>query len=105
MPPQITCVSALPGKMGKHENCSLKGCISALSEPSQSLLDFFSLFDSRLILTLLYDYLNLVINAFISGLLWGRGSGKRKSRALQQLDRVACTMHQCAVLRVSSFAR
>jgi len=27
-----------------------------------SLLDFFSLFDSRLILTLLYDSLNFVIN-------------------------------------------
>jgi len=38
MPPQITCVSALPGKMGKHENCSLKGCISALSEPSHCLI-------------------------------------------------------------------
>ena len=33
------------------------------------LLDLFSLFDSRLILTLLFDSLNLVINAFSSGLL------------------------------------
>jgi len=42
---------------------------SQTSEFSQSLLDFFNLFDSRLILTLLYDSLNLVINAFSSGLL------------------------------------
>jgi len=47
---------------------SLKCCISALSEFNQ-LLDFFDRFDSRLIITLLYDSLNLVINAFTSGLL------------------------------------
>jgi len=47
---------------------SLKCCISALPEFNQ-LLDFYSLFDSRLILTLLYDSLSLVINAFSYGLL------------------------------------
>ena len=36
---------------------------------SNDLLDFFNLFESRLIFTLLYDSLNLVINAFSSGLL------------------------------------
>ena len=41
---------------------SLNCCISALSEFNQ-LLDLFNLFDSRLIFTLLYDSLNLVINA------------------------------------------
>jgi len=46
-------------------------CISALPEFNQSLLDFFSLYHSRLILTLLYHSLNLVINAFSLGLLWG----------------------------------
>jgi len=77
---------------------SFKCCIAALSEFSQSLLDFFSLFDSRLILTLLYDSLNLVINAF-SSLLFEGIVLKRKSRALQQLNCVARTMHvhQCAV--------
>ena len=50
---------------------SLKHCISALPEFCQSLLDFFNLFDSRLILMLLYDALNLVINAFSSGLFGG----------------------------------
>ena len=68
MPPQITCASALHGKIGKHENCIFH---SALSELNQSLLDFCNLFDSRLILTLLYDALNLVINAFSSGLFGG----------------------------------
>jgi len=97
-PGEITCASALPGKTGKHENriFSLKWCISALPEFSSSLLDFFSLFDSGLVLTLLYDSLNLVINA--RG-CWRHGSGERKSRAPQQLDCVAHTMHmnQCPV--------
>ena len=70
MPPQITCASALPGKTGNTKIAfSLKCCISALLEFNQSPLDFFNLFDSRLILTLLYDSLNLVINAFSSRLL------------------------------------
>jgi len=76
---------------------SLKFCISALPKFNYLLLDFFSLFDLRLIL--LYDSLNLVINAFSSELLGGHGSGERKLTALQQLDCVARTMHvhQCAV--------
>jgi len=56
MPHQITCASALPGKMEKHENrILLKCCISALPEFNQ-LFDFFNLFDSRLTLTMLYDF-------------------------------------------------
>jgi len=61
--------------------------------------------NSQLILMLLYDSLSLVINAFSHGDCWGRGSGERKSRALQQLDCVARTKHQCAVFWVSCFAR
>jgi len=57
---------------------SLKCCISVLPECNQSLLDFFSLFDSRLILTLLYDSLNLVVNAFSSGLLIVLGAWFRR---------------------------
>jgi len=72
-------------------------CINALPEFNQSLLDFFNIFNSRLILTLLYDSLNLVTNAFSLGLL-GHGSGERQSRALQQMDCVACIKHQCACL-------
>jgi len=77
---------------------SINQCVSAMPEFNQSLLDFFSLFDSRLIFTLLYDSLNLVVNAFSSG-CWGHGLRERKSREPQQLDCVACTMHvhQCAV--------
>jgi len=54
----------------KHKNCIFTCCISALSEFNQSLLDFFNLFDSWLILTLLYDSLNHVIDAFRLG-FWG----------------------------------
>jgi len=101
MSPQIMCASALPSKTGKHENCifALKCCISALPEFNPSFLDLFNLFDSRLILKLLYDSLNLVINAFSSTLLV-HGLTERKSRELQQLDCVPRIMHvyQRAVL-------
>jgi len=69
---------------------SLKCCISALPEFNQSLLDFFSRFDSRLILTLLHDSLDLVVNAFSLD-CWGRGLRERKSREPQQLDCVVIT--------------
>jgi len=42
---------------------------------------------------MLYDFLNHVINAFSPQGCWGHGSVERKSRALQQLDCVACTVH------------
>jgi len=84
MPPQINCASAVSGKTGKRENLSLKCCISALLEFNQPLLDFFNLSDSRLILTLPYDSLNLVINAFSSGLLgaWYRRKEVESSAAV-----------------------
>ena len=81
----------------EHENRIFTRYISALPEFNQSLLDFFDLFDLRLIFTLLCDSVNLVINAFSLGLLGRHGSGERKSKALQQLDCVARTMHQCSV--------
>jgi len=71
MPPQITCASALPGKTGNTKITFFTRCISAFPEFNQLLLDFFNLFDSRLILKLLHDSLNLVTNAFSSGRLWG----------------------------------
>jgi len=105
MPHQLTCATALPGKTEKHENWIFSQCcISALPEFNQ-LLDFLNLFDSRLILTLLYDSLSLVINGLSYREYWRHGSGERKSIALQQLDCVACTMHQCADFWVSYFAR
>jgi len=69
LPPQITCASALPGKKGKTKIAFFTRCIIPLPEFNQSLLDFFSLFDSQLILTMLYDSLNLIISAFSLGLL------------------------------------
>jgi len=64
VPHQLTCASALPGKQRNAKIAfSPQCCISALLEFNQ-LLDFFNLFDSRLILTLLYNSLSLVINAF-----------------------------------------
>jgi len=60
-------------KTGKHENCIFHSnavlvyCLNATNQ----LLDFFNLIDSRLILTMLYDSLNLVINAFSWGLFGG----------------------------------
>ena len=73
MPPQVTYVSALPGKRGNTKIAFSLKCCSALPEFNQ-VLDFFNPFDSRLILTLPYDSLNLVINAFSSRLLgaWRR---------------------------------
>jgi len=59
----------------------LKGCISALPEFNQ-LLDFFNLFDLRLIFMLLYDSLSLVIKVFSHRDCWGHGSEQRKSIAL-----------------------
>jgi len=104
-PVQTIRASALPGKTEKHKNCfvSLKCSIKALPEINQ-LLDFFSLFDSRLILTLLHDSLNLVINAFTSGLLWGMVQDKRSRERFRSWT-VAHTMHQCTVFWVSYFAK
>jgi len=70
MPLQITCASAQPGKTGKHKDCifSLTALVHCQNS-HQLLLDFFNLFDSRLILTMLFDSLNLVTNAFSLGLL------------------------------------
>jgi len=105
MPPQITCASALPGRRRNTKIAfSLKCCISALLEFNQ-LFDVFNLFDSRLIPTMLYDSQNHVISAFNPQGWWGHGSGERKSRALQELDSVARTVHQCAVFWVSYFTR
>jgi len=84
IPPQIACVSALPGETGNTTiafftryvttgNTASAKCGSASLEFNQSLLDFFSVFDSQLIFTLLYDALNLVINAF-RGVVQEKGS-------------------------------
>jgi len=63
----------------------------------QSLLDFFKLVESRLILMLSYDSLNLIISEVHQSHLgsWGHRPEKVKLRGL---DNVACKMCQCAVL-------
>jgi len=63
----------------------------------QSLLDFFKLADSRLILMLLYDSLNPIISGVHQSHLgcWGHRSEKVKLRGL---DNVAYKICQCAVL-------
>jgi len=55
----------------KRETRKLYLSLAALREFNLLLLDFFNLFDSRLIFMLLYDSLNLVINAFSLGLFGG----------------------------------
>jgi len=62
----------------------------------QSLLDFFRLTDSRLILMLLYDSVNLIIRGVHQSHLgyWGH----RSDKVMRGLDNVACKMCQCAVL-------
>ena len=63
----------------------------------QSPLDYFKLVESRLILMLLYDSLNLIISGVHQSHLgsWGHRSEKVKLRGL---DYVAYKMCQCAVL-------
>jgi len=70
-------------------------CFASFKKPLP--LDFFKLFDSRLILMLLYDSLNLIISGVHQSHLgcWGQRSEKVKLRGL---DCVAYKMCQCAVL-------
>jgi len=77
---------------------SLKCCISALPEFSQ--LHFFNLFDSRLILTLLHDSLNLVINAFSSGLL---GAWLRRNEVEGTAEVGLCSLHNVPVCCLLGF--
>jgi len=64
---------------------------------NQSPLDFFKLVDSKLILMLLYDSLNLIISEVHQIYLgcWGHRLEKVKSKGL---DNVTCKMCQCSVL-------
>jgi len=94
MPPQATCASALPGKTGNTKIAFFSRRINALPEFNQFLLDFFSLFNSRFILTLLYDSLNLVINVFSLGVLgaWFRRKEVERAAAVG-----LCCMHKAPV--------
>jgi len=80
---------------------SLKCFISALPEFNQSLLDFFSLLDSWLILTLLHDSLNLIISAFSSGLLWGMAQEKGRRERCSSLTLLNAQCMCTSVVTVS----
>ena len=60
---QVTCASALPSKTGNTKLQFLFALLVHCQKFNQSLLDVFNLFDSRLMLMLLYDSLNHVLNA------------------------------------------
>jgi len=62
----------------------------------QSPLDFFKFVDSRLILMLLYDSLNLIISGVHQSHLGCLGYRSEKVK-LRGLDNVACKMCQCIV--------
>ena len=76
---------------------SLKCCITCFASFKQSLLDFFKLVDSRLILMLLYDSLNLIISGVHQSYL-GCWAHRSEIVKLRGLDNVTCEMCQCAVL-------
>ena len=63
----------------------------------QSQLDFFKLVDSRPMLVLLYDAVNLIISGFTNHILgcWGH---KLENVKLRGLDYVAYKICQCAIL-------
>jgi len=63
----------------------------------QSPLDFFKLVESRLILILLYDSLNLIISGVHQSHLGSCGHRSEKVK-LRGLDCVAYKMCQCVVL-------
>ena len=95
MPPQVTCSFALPGKTGNTKIVFFTRCISALLEFNQSLLDFFNLFDSRLILTLPYDSLNLVKQGVRLGAFGGAWYRRKEIESAAAVG--LCCTHQCAV--------
>jgi len=103
MPPQITCAPVPPGETVNMKIAfSLKCCISALPEFKQ-LLHFFNLFDLRLIMTLLYDSLNLVINVFSSGLFGGMVQDKRSREHCKSCTvlHAKCTSALCSGFPIS----
>jgi len=67
----------------------------------RSLLDFFKLVDSRLVLMLLYDSLNLIISGVHQSHLGCDGVSLVSEKVkLRGLDYVTCKMCQCADLCV-----
>ena len=79
---------------------SLKCCISALPEFNQ-LLDFFNLFDSLLILMLLYDSLSLAINAFSYREVLGTWFRRKEVESAAGVG--LCCMHNAPVCCILGF--
>jgi len=104
MPHQITCASTLPGKTGKCKSCifpsKLYYCIAWIKPAAWFLQSFWLTTHTHTTV-----WLPKSCNQCIQRDCWGHGSGERKSTVLQQLDCVAPTKHQCAVIWVSYFAR
>jgi len=96
--------------LAKHRNTkiafSLKCCISAFPEFNQ-LLDFFNLFDSGLILTLMYDSLNPAINVFSSGPLGGMVQEKGSQECCRSWTvlHARCTSALSSGFTIYDFAR
>jgi len=97
---QLVLLHYLAKRETRNVHFSLKCCITALPEFNQSLIGFFNLFDSRLILTLLHDSLNLVINAFSSGLL---GAWLRRNEVEGTAEVGLCSLHNVPVCCLLSF--
>jgi len=99
MSPRITRASALYSKAG---NTKIAFSLSAFPKFDQLLLDFFNLIDSRLMLTMLYDSLNLVMNTFSLGLLGAWYSRKEVESAVAVgLLRAQCTSALSSAFPVS----
>jgi len=93
MPPQITCAfHYLAKRKTRKLHFSLAVLVHCQNLTSCYLI-FFNLFDSQLILTLLYDSLNLVTNAFSLGLLLGmvQEKGSRERRSSWTVLHTRCT--------------
>jgi len=96
MPPQITCASALPDKAQKHENRIFTQMLYSCIAWFNLLFDFFNLFDSQLTLTMLYDSLNHVINAFGWMNRW-LGARFRRKEVESAAGVGLCSTHNAAV--------
>jgi len=87
VPPQIICTSALPGKTGKQENRIFHSnavSVHCQSSTSRSLISSVFLTRDSYSRCLLYDSLNLVTNAFSSGLMgaWFRRKEVKSAAAV-----------------------
>ena len=77
--------------------------VHCLNSTFNQLFDLFNLFDSQLILTMLYDSLNHVIDTFSPQGCWGHGSGEgsRESCRSWTVLHAQCTSALSSVLPVS----